>query len=65
MFKSYLLRHNHNIDVFTGSKFCIAFYQKLASALHEGGVDGFLLESMNCWDEAYFALEGVKIAKQV
>ena len=50
---------------FIGSEYCISMYGKLANALYEGGVDGFLLESLNCWNEAYFALEGVKRAKQV
>ena len=40
-------------------------YGLIANALYDGGVDGFLLESLNCWNEAYFALEGVKIAIQV
>ena len=34
-------------------------------ALCDGGADGFLLESMNCWEEAEIALEGVKEFKKV
>ena len=52
-------------SIFIGSEYCISMYGKLANALYEGGVDGFLLESLNCWNEAYLALEGVKRAKQV
>ena len=54
-----------SFSIFIGSEYCISMYGKIANALYEGGVDGFLLESLNCWNEAYFALEGVKIAKQV
>ena len=43
-----------------GSSFCTDFYSKLSSALHDGGVDGFIIETMNSWEEAHFALEGVK-----
>jgi S-methylmethionine-dependent homocysteine/selenocysteine methylase len=43
-----------------GSSFCIDFYEKLSWSLYKGGVDGFLIETMNSWDEAYLALEGVK-----
>ena len=29
--------------------------------MFEGGIDGFLLETMNYWDEALMALEGVEL----
>ena len=47
-----------------GRQFCVDTYAKLAQALFNGGVDGFLLESMNTWEEAELALEGVKCFKQ-
>ena len=50
---------------FTGKKFCVDTYDKLSLALYEGGVDGFILESLNCWEEAYLALEGVKLMIKV
>ena len=43
-----------------GTQFCVETYEKLCHALYEGGVDGFLIETMNCWEEAYLALEGVR-----
>ena len=48
-----------------GPDYCRRIYEELANALYAGGVDGFLLESLNCWEEAYFALEGVKAMKMV
>ena len=48
-----------------GQDYCKRIYEELSKALYEGGVDGFLLESLNCWEEAYFALEGVKAMKKV
>ena len=51
--------------ILIGSTFCVDTYQKLAKALFDGGVDGFLLESLNCWDEVYYALEGVKRMTEV
>ena len=48
-----------------GPDYCTTFYKNLSNALYEGGVDGFLLESLNCWEEAHFALEGVKAMKMV
>ena len=50
---------------FTGEKFCVDTYEKLSLALYKGGVDGFILESLNCWEEAYLALEGVKQMNKV
>ena len=47
-----------------GTEFCVNFYEMLAQALLDGGVDGFLIETMNCWEEAYLALEGVRKVKQ-
>ena len=32
-------------SIFIGSEYCISMYGKLANALYEGGIDGFLLES--------------------
>ena len=49
----------------SGSSFCITTYQKLARALYDGGVDGFLLETLNCWEEAFLALEGVRKMQEV
>ena len=47
-----------------GSNFCVNTYENIALSLLEGGVDGFLVETMNCWKETYLALEGVKNAMQ-
>ena len=47
-----------------GQTYCIEFYEKLSSSLYKGGVDGFIVETMNCWDEAFFALEGIRRTKQ-
>ena len=44
-----------------GRQNCVEAYSKLAEALHEGGIDGFLLETMNYWDEALIALEGLEL----
>ena len=44
----------------SGKKFCVEAYAKIAEALYEGGIDGFLLETMNNWEEAEIALEAVK-----
>ena len=43
-----------------GTQFCVNSYEKLSQALYDGGVDGFLIETMNCWEEAHLALEGVR-----
>ena len=41
-------------------------YAAIAEALYQGGIDGFLLETMNYWDEALMALQGVeKFIKKV
>ena len=48
-----------------GVQFCIDTYAKLAKALVDGGVDGLLLESINNWEEAKVALEGVKQFKRL
>ena len=45
---------------FSGRQNCVEAYSKVAEALYEGGIDGFLLETMNYWDEALMALEGVE-----
>lgn len=42
-----------------GIEFCIESYRKLAEALAAGGCDIFLLETMNCWDEASCGLQGI------
>ena len=42
-----------------GSSFCIDFYEKLSLALYNGGIDGYIVETMNTWEEAFFALEGI------
>ena len=57
---------NHPIVFITwsislGRQNCVEAYSKLAEALHEGGIDGFLLETMNYWDEALIALEGLEL----
>ena len=44
-----------------GRQNCVEAYSKLSEALHEGGIDGFLLETMNYWDEALIALEGLEL----
>ena len=56
---------NDMFETILGKLFCIETYTKLAKALCDGGADGFLLESMNCWEEAEIALEGVKEFKKV
>ena len=48
-----------------GKQFCIETYCKLAKALYDGGVEGYQLETMNNWEEAVTALEGIKLFKQV
>ena len=48
-----------------GKQFCTETYSKLAKALYDGGVDGYQLETMNNWEEAEAALEGIKLFKQV
>ena len=48
-----------------GEQFCIDIYAQLAKALYDGGVDGLLLESINNWEEAKVALDGVKHFKKV
>ena len=47
-----------------GETYCISFYEKLSWALYDGGVDGFIVETMNCWKEASLALEGIKRTKK-
>ena len=47
-----------------GSSFCTDFYSKVSNALYDGGVDGFIIETMNSWEEACFALEGLKRTQQ-
>ena len=44
----------------TGDQFCIDTYYKLTKALYDGGVDAFLLETMNNWKETELGLEGIK-----
>ena len=44
----------------SGKKFCVEVYLKIAEALYEGGIDGFLLETMNYWEEAEIALEAIE-----
>ena len=46
---------------FSGRQNCVDAYSKIAEALFQGGIDGFLLETMNYWDEALMALEGVEL----
>ena len=43
-----------------GHQFCIDTYSKLTKALYDGGVDAFLLETMNNWQETELGLEGIK-----
>ena len=45
----------------SGRQNCVDAYSKIAEALFQGGIDGFLLETMNYWDEALMALEGVEL----
>ena len=47
--------------LYLGRQNCVDAYDKIAEALYEGGIDGFLLETMNNWDEALMALEGVEL----
>jgi len=42
-----------------GMEFCIESYRKLAKALAAGGCDIFLLETINCWEEASCGLQGI------
>jgi len=42
-----------------GIEYCIESYRKQAQALAAGGCDIFLLETMNCWQEASCGLQGI------
>ena len=48
-----------------GASFCIDSYTKISNALYEGGIDGFIIETMNSWEEAFYALEGIRRAQQM
>ena len=53
-------------SIHLGRQNCVEAYAAIAEALYQGGIDGFLLETMNYWDEALMALQGVeKFIKKV
>ena len=43
-----------------GREFCENYYRTVTRALIENGVDGFVVETMNCWQEAEIAMAAVK-----
>ncbi|KAK3287719.1 hypothetical protein CYMTET_4783 [Cymbomonas tetramitiformis] len=60
------LCESHRTDLFEaalkerGEDFFVSTYRKLAASLLEGGVDAFILETMNTWDEARLAIHGCR-----
>lgn len=64
------LVESHRPDLFAdflrqeGEDFCIGVYRTLASALALGGVDAFILETMNSWEEAWCAIRAVQELKK-